>query len=196
MKEFAVIILLCVTVCGCATRITYYLEGKAYPSKEAFVSAREQMEQRCMANLKGYDVPLVQRKLIAMLPSQEAVYKSRIEMAKASAQGANTTMDVLAANPLVNHVGRSYRWLAEKIQKKNIYSSVEIMEYETLSDPQPSKQADIFYVTLTNRIGGKDVLYMTTQRNGKQMISMDASNPICEAMAESFLASVQTIALQ
>jgi hypothetical protein len=178
---------------GCGSRI-YYLEGAKYDNKESFISARVAMNIHCTESISPIPTPLVKRKLIAMIPTQEAVYKNRLSIAKAIS--SPVTIDNFRDSPLISAVNENYRLMVERINRKNIYISVELVEYETLSSPQASTDSDIFYIVLTEAIAGKDMLYLTTQKNGKQIVNYDTSIPKCESIRDSYLSSIQTIALQ
>jgi len=191
-KTTPYILILTLLLSGCAK--AYFLEGVKYDTRESFIAARNEMDIRCTESISPLPAPLVKRKLLAMIPTQEAVYKSRYLIEKAVSP--NITMDRLRDSPIISAVNNNYRLIVERIKRKNIYLSVELIEYETLSSPQASTDTDIFYIVLTEAIAGKDMLYLTTQKNGKQIVNIDSSIPKCEAMRDSYLASIQTLALQ
>jgi len=191
-KTASFVFILTLLLSGCAK--VYFLEGVKYDTRESFITARNEMDISCTESISPLPTPLVKRKLIAMIPTQEAVYKSRYLIAKAVSP--NATMDSLRASPLISAINNDYRLIAERIKRKNIYFSVELIEYETLSSPQASTDSDIFYIVLTEAIAGKDMLYLTTQKNGKQIVNYDTSIPKCESIRDSYLSSIQTIALQ
>lgn len=180
---------------GCSSRI-YFLEGTKYDNKESFIAANAAMNTRCTESISPNTTPLVKRKLIAMIPTQEAIYKNRYSQIKVSSPNSPITMDNLRDNILISSVNAHYRLMVERIKRKNIYISVELVEYETLSAPQASEYADIFHIVMAEATGGKDMLYLTTQKNGKQIVNYDSSIPKCEAIRDSYLASIQTLALQ
>jgi hypothetical protein len=195
MKKTApFVIIFSLLLSGCGT--AYFLEGVKYDSKESFVAARAAMNKRCTESITVLPAPLVKRKLIAMIPSQETIYKNRYSMIMASSPNNRVTMDTLRNNPLIAGLNENYRHLAEFIKRKNIYTSFELVEYEILSAPQPSADTDIFYIAMAEAMGGKDMLYLTTQKNGKQVVNYDMSNPKCEFVRDSFFSSIQTLALQ
>lgn len=192
-KTTPYILILTLLLSGCSSRI-YFLEGVKYDTRESFITARNEMDIKCTESISPLPTPLVKRKLIAMIPTQEAVYKNRYLIAKAASP--NATMDSLRASPRISAINNHYRLIAERIKRKNIYLSFELIEYETLSSPQASTDTDIFYVVLTEAIAGTDMMYLTTQKNGKQIVNIDSAIPKCEAMRDSYLFSIQTLALQ
>jgi|JI10StandDraft_1071094.scaffolds.fasta_scaffold252518_2 hypothetical protein len=179
---------------GCG--MAYLLEGARYESKESFVAARSAMNARCMENVVPFPVPLVKRKLIAFIPSQEAIYKNRFKIVKAAIPNDPITIEGMRDNPLFSGLNENYRIGVEMLRRKNIFPSVEIVEYENLSLPQASADVDIFYIEMPEILGGKDTFYLTTQKGGRQLVNISAAVPRCEALRDSFHASVQTIALQ
>ncbi|MBZ0094016.1 MAG: hypothetical protein K8H75_01370 [Sulfuricella sp.] len=189
---FVFISMLLLSGCG----MTYFLEGAKYDNKESFVAARAAMNTRCTESISAIPVPLVKRKLIAMIPTQEAIYKNRYSIIKAASPNDPVTMDKLRDNPIFSAINENYRLIVERIKRKNIYPSVEVVEYETLSTPQASANADILHIAMAEALGGKDIFYLTTQKSGKQIVSIDAASPKCEAIRDSYLSSIQTLALQ
>jgi hypothetical protein len=194
MKKTGSIILGCVLLSSCST--TYLLEGAKYDTKDSFIAARAAMNTRCTESVEVIRSPLVKRKLIAMIPTQEALYKNRYSIIKAALPNDPVTMERLRDNPLFSGLNENYRHIAERIKRRNIYASVDIVEYETLSTPQSNVDTDIFHVAMAEALGGKDIFYLTTKKNGKQVVSSEAATPKCESISGSYLSSIQTLALQ
>lgn len=194
MKKTGSIILGCVLLSGCG--MTYFLEGAKYDTKESFVAARSAAYARCTNSVSALPAPLVKRKLIAMIPTQEALYKNRYTIIKAASPSDPVTMDSLRENPLFSGMNEYYKYIVEHVKRRNIYKTVEVVEYETLSAPQPNADTDILYMAMAEALGGKDVLYLSTKKNGKQIVSYESASPRCESVRDSYLSSIQTIALQ
>lgn len=194
MKKAGSIVLGCALLSGCG--MTYFLEGAKYDSKEGFITARAAMNARCTESVATIPTPLVKRKLIVMIPTQEALYKNRYSIIKAASPNDPVTMDKLRDNPLFSGINEGYRNVAERIKRRNIYASVEVVEYEALSMPQPNSGTDIMHVAMSEALGGKDIFYLTTQKSGKQIVSYEATSPRCESIRDSYLSSIQTLALQ
>lgn len=179
---------------GCG--MTYLLEGVRYESKEGFASARAAMLTRCTDSVVPLPAPLVRRKLIAFIPSQEAIYKNRFKIVKAAIPNDPITVEGMRSNPLISGINELYRADVEMLRRRNIFSSVDVVEYDSLSLPQASADVDILYVEMPEMLGGRDAVYVSTQKGGRQLVTVNAAVPKCEAIRDSLHASIQTIALQ
>jgi hypothetical protein len=184
-----------VLLAGCAGQ-KFFLEGKQYNSKDEFIAARESTRSSCLASVTPLPQPIVNRKLVMMIPTQETIYKNRYAIIKAANPGYPVTMDGLRNNVLIAGLGESYRQNFEQVKKRNMYASVELVEYESLSEPQPTSNTDVYFIRLAEGLGARDTIYLVTSKNGRQIVNVDASSVLCSKRIESLLASLQTLALQ
>lgn len=194
MKKRVAVGGLCALLSGCG--MTYFLEGAKYDSRDSFVAARDAMNSRCTASVIPLVAPVVKRKLVFLIPTQSAVYQNRFSIVKAAIPNDPITIDGMKKNPIISGVGENYRLDFERIKRRNIYMSVDVSEYDTLSLPQASSEVDVLYVAMPEVLGGRDTFYLVTQKGGKQLVNISGAVPKCEAIRDSLLESIQTIALQ
>ena len=192
---------------GCST--IYHLEGKEYDSKEKFIAARSEMYQRCVESTDPLPKPLVERKLIALIPSQEIIYRTIQAKLKAATPDFPVLMEDLRKDPVYSGASENFRMVTELIKRRNLYSTVEVIEYQTLSIPQATEDTDILHVVLATSDNRNDKYYLTREKRGKLRIYYGTMNPDCamdrvtflsriecETFRDNLLSSLQTLALQ
>ena len=89
-KRVWVIILILIGLTGCST--IYFLEGKEYEGRRQYIAARAEMYQRCIEGTISLSPPPIQRKLIALIPSQEAIFRTHFDNIKESNPNFPVTM--------------------------------------------------------------------------------------------------------
>jgi hypothetical protein len=208
MKKAVLTILITTLVLpGCST--IYYLEGAEYKDKEKYIAARAAMHTRCIESTEPLPTPLIERKLIALIPSQELIYTTILTNLKAISPDYPITREDLRKQPLYSGTNENFKMIIELIKRKNLYQTVEMIEYESLSLPEASVDTDIFHVVLATATNRNDRYYLTREKRGKLRIDYGAINPPCvnervsfmymtqcETFRDNFLSSLQTLALQ
>lgn len=208
-----VILITILLLSGCST--IYYLEGAEYDSKKKFIAARAAMYARCIESTIPLTTSIVERKLIALIPSQETIYRITHANIKAASPNFPVSLEDLRNDPLYSGANENFRMVVEWIKRKNLYTAVEMVEYEILSAPQAlsippaSADTDIFHIVLAPAINRRDMYYLITEKRGKQRIDYGIMNPDCasarisflsmiqcEAFRDNLLSSLQTLALQ
>lgn len=208
MKNIGLVALISVVLlAGCST--IYYLEGKEYDSKQKFIAARSAMYKRCIESTEPLSKPLVERKLIALIPSQETIYRTIQAKLKAASPDFPVLMEDLRKDPVYSGANENFKMVTELIKRRNLYSIVEVIEYQTLSIPQATEDTDIFHVVLATSDNRNDKYYLTREKRGKLRIYYGTMNPECaldrvsflsmtqcETFRDNLLSSLQTLALQ
>lgn len=190
MKNAALVILLTtLLLSGCSTM--YYLEGTEYDSKNKFIEARAAMHNRCIESTAPLPMPLVERKLIALIPSQEFVYRTVFANQQAKSPDFPITREDLRKDPIYSGINQNFRMVVELIKRKNLYTTVEMIEYDTLSIPEASEDTDIFHIVLATATNRNDRYYLTREKRGKLRIDYGPMNPDCASARASFLSMIQ-----
>jgi hypothetical protein len=206
-KAVLVILMTTLVLSGCST--TYYLEGAEYKGKKKYIAARAAMHTRCIESAEPLPTPLIERKLIALIPSQELINTTILTNLKAISPDYPMTREDLRYDPLYSGVNENFKMVVELIKRKNLYKTVEMIEYEYLSIPEASVDTDIFHVVLATATNRNDRYYLTREKRGKLRIDYGAINPPCvhervsfmymtqcETFRDNLLSSLQTLALQ
>ncbi|MDV6345310.1 MULTISPECIES: hypothetical protein [unclassified Nitrosomonas] len=190
MKKAALVILMTVLVLsGCST--IYYLEDAEYEGKKKYIAARAAMHTRCIESTEPLPTPLIERKLIALIPSQEFIYTAIQKNFKDISPDFPMSREDLRIEPLYSGANENFRMVVELIKKKNLYRTVEMIEYESLSIPEASADTDIFHVVLATATNRNDKYYLTREKRGKLRIDYGAMNPDCANVRISFMSSIQ-----
>lgn len=190
MKNAALVILtIALLLSSCST--IYYLEGTEYEGKKKYIAARTSMHTRCIESTEPLPAPLIERKLIALIPSQEFIYTTVQATLNAAAPDFPLSREDLRNDPLYSGANENFRMVVELIKRRNLYRAVEMIEYETLSIPEADEDTDIFHIVLATATNRNDRYYLTREKRGKLRIEYGAMNPDCANVRVSFLFMTQ-----
>ncbi len=187
-KRVWVIILILIGLTGCST--IYFLEGKEYEGRRQYIAARAEMYQRCIQGTISLNPPPIQRKLIALIPSQEAIFRTHFDNIKESNPNFPVTMEDLRQDPIYFGMNENYRLVVELIKKRNLYQDLQIEEYETLTVPEVDEESDVFYIALPKDTKHRDMYYLNTEKRGKLRVDYGPMDPDCETARAPFLALI------
>ncbi|HMU64719.1 MAG: hypothetical protein U1E82_10820 [Nitrosomonas sp.] len=187
-KRVWVIILILIGLTGCST--IYFLEGKEYEGRRQYIAARAEMYQRCIEGTISLNPPPIQRKLIALIPSQEAIFRTHFDNIKESNPNFPVTMEDLRQDPIYFGMNENYRLVVELIKKRNLYQDLQIEEYETLTVPEVDEESDVFYIALPKDTKHRDMYYLNTEKRGKLRVDYGPMDPDCETARAPFLALI------
>lgn len=187
-KRVWVIILILIGLTGCST--IYFLEGKEYEGRRQYIAARAEMYQRCTQGTISLNPPPIQRKLIALIPSQEAIFRTHFDNIKESNPNFPVTMEDLRQDPIYFGMNENYRLVVELIKKRNLYQDLQIEEYETLTVPEVDEESDVFYIALPKDTKHRDMYYLNTEKRGKLRVDYGPMDPDCETARAPFLALI------
>lgn len=187
-KKVWAIILMLIGSTGCS--MTYFLEGKEYEGRRQYIAARAEIYQRCIEGAVPFDTPPIQRKLITLIPSQEAIFRTHFDNIKESNPNFPITMEDLRQDPIYFGMNENYQLVVELIKKRNLYQYLETREYETLEIPEATEEADVFYIALPEDTKHRDMYYLTTEKRGKLRVDYGLMDPDCETARAPFLALI------
>lgn len=187
-KRVWVIILILIGLTGCST--IYFLEGKEYEGRRQYIAARAEMYQRCIEGTISLNPPPIQRKLIALIPSQEVIFRTHFDNIKESNPNFPVTMEDLRQDPIYFGMNENYRLVVELIKKRNLYQDLQIEEYETLTVPEVDEESDVFYIALPKDTKHRDMYYLNTEKRGKLRVDYGPMDPDCETARAPFLALI------
>ena len=187
-KRVWVIILILIGLTGCST--IDFLEGKEYEDRRQYIAARAEMYQRCIEGTISLNPPPIQRKLIALIPSQEAIFRTHFDNIKESNPNFPVTMEDLRQDPIYFGMNENYRLVVELIKKRNLYQDLQIEEYETLTVPEVDEESDVFYIALPKDTKHRDMYYLNTEKRGKLRVDYGPMDPDCETARAPFLALI------
>jgi hypothetical protein len=193
IKKSLIIVAVLFFVSGCASH--YFLDGKKYDDEEVFQTAVEAKRQVALDSIQPLSAPLTKKRLIVAIPSEQTIFAENSRRHQASTGqelrgvGIDQNRNLSKANFKMNKI-----WF-EAIQKKKIFSSVEIRETDTpVNSLEPSPEYDVMYFS-EPAIGAGQYFYSST-KHGKQVFAYDQSQPGTTARVASFIAAVQALAVR
>lgn len=192
IKIFAVVGL-ALAISGCTS--TYTLNGRRFENQEAFQAAVESERSSAVSQVKTLPLPLTKKKLIAALPSEQALYEENIRR-----QIAHTGRSVsgLAQEQITNLSRSNYkltRVLFEGVEKRGIYSGVEIRNMPSMAfSIEPSLEYDVIYYTEPTIGAGQ--LFYSSAKYGRQVFAYDRSVSGVTGKVNSFIEAVQLQAIK
>lgn len=178
---------------GCTS--TYNLNGKRFENQEAFQVAVENERSAAVSQVQTLPAPLSKKKLIAALPSEQALYEENTRR-----QIAHTGRPVsgIALEQITNLSKSNYkltRVLFEGVQRRGIYSGVEIRDMPGMAvSIEPSLEYDVIYYT-EPAIGAGQLFYSSV-KHGRQVFAYDRSVSGVTGKVNSFIEAVQLQAIK
>jgi hypothetical protein len=192
ISKTALISLLVFTLGGCAT--FYTLEGQRYNSKEEFQRASESMMTGAVAQISPLPSPLTNRKLIFAMPTEQAISQETINRATRANGALNSTQTELLQN-ISKHNHRSVRAFFEAVQKRGIYSSLQLMELPSMViSIEPTSDTDVIY--MTEPAAGSGQWFYASGKHGRQVFAYDRSGVGPAAKAQAFVDAAQLLAIR
>lgn len=185
MIKFLFAILASVMLSGCVTA-HYFLNGKKYDNEALFQAAVQDYIDESLSKVQPLPAPLTNKKLIAALPSESAFYA---ESARRYTEAMGEPLNGIAIEQNTNLSKSNYKMIKvffEAVQKRGIYSSVEIRDMSNIVIAlEPSQEYDVIYLNLGNSIANEQFFYSSV-KNGKQVFfydkSVDPMNGFIEAI--------------
>ena len=193
MKNKIVSIVVFGMLSGCA--VTYTYEGQKYDSKEKFHQAVESSTAAMVAAVVPLPKPLTQKKLIFAMPSEAAL----IEESTKRFVKMQGTQPIGAAKEIIENIPKStfrnIKVFYEGVQRKNIYSSVQFIEMQSMTGSfAASDDADALY--MVEPAAGSAQWYYVSLKHGKQIFAYDRSAPTGTGKVQAFIEAVQTQAIR
>lgn len=178
---------------GCAS--TYTLEGKKYDNEQAFQAAVDNERTQAVAQVQPLPAPLTKKKLIAAFPSEQALHaeNSRRHTAIAGRPPMGLAVEQIANISKSNY--KLTRVAFEGVQKRGIYSEVEIREMPSMVvSIEPSMDYDVLYYTEPS-IGTGQFFYSSV-KHGKQIFAFDRSGEGVTGKVKAFVEATQVQAIK
>lgn len=180
-------------ISGCVS--TYIFEGKKYDNEQAFQTAVEDDRARAILQVSALQEPLTKKKLIAALPSEQALYAENSR--RHTAATGNQLMG-LAAEQNTNLSKAGYKLMRvyfEGVQKRGIYTNVEIRDMPNIIvSIEPSSDYDVLYYTEPS-IGSGQFFYSSV-KHGRQIFSFDRSGEGVAGKVKAFVEATQVQAIK
>lgn len=183
---------------GCVTT-SYRFENQTYASRdEAWAAASRKNAEAEAAISTGAATPLVDRKLIFVIPTAQALIKSmEARGAKAGQQMPAPGTPIRAQIDFNADAGASnVKSIATSLKKANVYRDVDILEVDTTTpNIQPTSTQDVvsYYLSSDSVI---PVYYFLSEKYGKQIIAVDMGASSWAERRKSLIDDVKAKALQ
>ncbi|MBB6557350.1 hypothetical protein HNP48_000014 [Acidovorax soli] len=183
-----------VLLSGCAAN-TYTLNQKQYSGEKAFHTAVSADVAESLASVTPLAAPLTKKRLIVAFPSQQAAFEEtgRRHAAIAGREASGVQLELYKNLSIANN--RLTRVFFEAIQKKGIYSSIEIRELPSVViSIEPSVDYDVLYYTEAAANSGQ--YFYASAKHGKQVFAYDRSGVTSAAKVSAFIDAAQAQAIR
>jgi hypothetical protein len=108
----------------------------------------------------------------------------------------NVQASAIEADPLMSDYYDFLQSIPTMIEKKNLFSSVDVRRSDGPSAMQPSKDYDIITISISNTPGGRDEFYYINDKNGRQIVQADGSTVTSRERWDSFFDSLKAAMLR
>ncbi len=178
---------------GCGA--TYTFNGKQHNNAQSFQTAVDVEKSTALAAVTPLSGPLTKRKLIAAIPSEQAVFEETARRHTAITGKPLMGIGIEQNTNLSKANHKMVRVYFEAIQKKGIYSAVEIREMpSTVISIEPSVDYDVLY--LTEPAAGSGQFFYASAKHGKQVFAHDRSGVTPAEKINAFVDAAQAQAIR
>ena len=193
IKKFVGLIAI-LALSGCATTYTY--DGKKYDSNEKFQQAVDSSLSGKLSTITPLPTPLTQKKLLFAIPSEATLVTENVNrFTKINGKSPNAQQNEIFEN-LSKSTFKNIKVFFDAVQKKNIYSSVQFIEMQSMTASFPaSADTDTLYFVEASQGAGQ--WFYTSLKHGKQIFAYDRSNRTPEGGGlPAFVDAVQAQAIR
>lgn len=179
---------------GCAN--TYNLDGKNYKGEKRFQAAVEKTNSGTLAQVSKLPAPLTEKKLVAILPGETALFAENIK--RVTAANRNTPPQGKSVVLIENLSKSNYkltRAMFEGVEKRGIYKEVEIRDASSMNvSAEPSPDYDVLFYTEPAANSGQ--YFYSSSKHGKQVFAYDRSGIGPAEKINAFIEAVQSMAIR
>ena len=178
---------------GCAA--TYTLGTKKFDNEKAFQAAVEDERNQALSQVQTLPAPLTKKKLIAALPSEQTLYTENSRRHNVATGKPLTGIGIEQNTNLSKFSYKMTKVFFEGVQKRGIYSSVEIRDAMSMAvSIEPAQVYDVLYFT-EPAIGSGQYFYSSV-KHGKQVFAYDRSGEGVIAKVNAFIEAAQVQAIK
>lgn len=193
MIKFLSPLILAGILSGCAA--TYTLDGKKYNNSAEFQSAVESKRNAALNSISPLQKTITPKKLIAAIPSEQALYTENIRRVTAANGAAPNGVALEIIENLTKSNYKLTKIFYEATLKRGIYSSVEIKEMPSMAITlEPSNEYDVIYYTEPSISSGQ--YFYASSKHGKQIFAFDRSPEGIDGKVKSFIEAIQVQAIR
>lgn len=193
MIKFFTTIGLAVILSGCAA--TYNLDGKKFDNEKTFQAAVEDRRAQVLSQVQKLPAPLTKKKLIAALPSEQTLYAENSRRHTATTGKPLIGIGIEQNTNLSKAAYKMTRAFFEGVQKRGIYSSVEIRDMISMAvSLEPSQEYDVLYFTEPAISSGQ--YFYSSAKHGKQVFAYDRSGEGATAKVNAFIEAAELQAIK
>ena len=195
MKKKIMAVFAIALLSGCATKPFYTFEGKKYNSREQFHQAIEASLSNALFTVVPLPSPLAARKLIFAIPSESAIREENNRRFITTQGRVPTRQEKEIRDNLSKSAFRNIQVFFEAVQKRNIYTSVQLIEMDSMTGSfAASAESDaLFFVEPTE---GSGQWYSSSFKSGKQIFAYDRGLPGPAGKLKGFIDAVQAQAIR
>lgn len=184
---------LALALSGCAA--TYTLGTKKFDNEQAFQAAVENERAQALSQVQKLPAPLTKKKLIAALPSEQALYAENSRRHTAVTGKPLMGIGIEQNNNMSKFAYKMTKVFFDGVQKRGIYSSVEIRDMPSMAvSIEPSQEYDVLYFTEPS--AGSGQYFYASAKHGKQVFAYDRSGEGVTAKVNAFIEAAQVQAIK
>lgn len=194
MTKLFTTLAIAILLTGCG-RATYTLNGTQHNNAQSFQAAVDLEKSKALAAVTPLTNPLTKKKLIAAMPSEQAVFEETARRHTATTGKPLAGIGIKQNTNLSKANYKMVRVFFEAIQKKGIYPSIEIREMpSTIISIEPSIDYDVLYVT--EPAAGSGQFFYASAKYGKQVFAFDRSGVTGVEKVNAFVDAAQAQAIR
>jgi len=180
------------SVSGCATG-TWRFDNQEYASEAEWVAAYQARFKSDLATLERSEKPLSTKKLVVYIPSDSFWYQKAAIVDSATFKRTITEQDA-RKTPINVFVISLWVNIAEQFIASNIYTSGEIIRYDSQIEPKPSPLTDIVLYHLGDTPTQQGFLFFG-EKTGRQPMFEDRTLRDLSARNKSLINQLKSNAL-
>lgn len=194
MIKFFGVLTLSAALTGCANN-NYTLNNQQYSGEEAFLVAVNTDRANRLSEVKPLAGPLTEKKLVALLPSEQALRAENTSRRNKAVTRNITPHETKLIDTLATANYQLLRAFFEAVEKRGIYKSVEIRDAgSVMVSAEPAADYDVMYYT--EPVTGSGQFFYASAKYGKQVFAYDLSGGTPQAKSTAFVEAVQALAIR
>lgn len=172
------------------------MDGVRYEGSENFQNGVDQQVALALGQVTALPKPITFKRLIILIPSEEAIYNENVK--RRNALRGDSPLATLEKEMIENLSKSNYKLsvvLHNGLRKRGIYSEVIIKESPSMVNSiEPAQDYDVLYYTEAS--AGSGQMFYSSVKHGRQVFAWDRSAPNITGKLNSFIQSVQILAIR
>lgn len=184
-----------IVIAGCAGKITYTYQGKAFDDEDEFRENVIEENSKVLRAILPLPKPLTERKLIIVFPDVDTLASENMKSEVARLKRETNSREVEMFKNVAWSGMYNVRTMYESAKTRNIYSHVAFRETKTqIGSLAPSAEYDtLVWYEETKGLGQ---WFYSSAKYGKQVFAWDRTSKDLQTNTEAFLSALQVLAIR